>query len=110
MHNDKFLLRNSNNTTAVFDHGNRTIFHKNMRFIPWAIVVALFASAYAEAAPTTEETDWTKYPCVAGFVEDKPGVGTLDFYFPTDWADDVQSVSGVSVKVAQEITELIGVC
>ena len=52
----------------------------------------------------------TSYPCIAGFVEDAPGVGTLDFFFPSEFTEDIQSVSEVSVKVAEEITKSIGVC
>lgn len=48
--------------------------------------------------------------CIAGFVEDTPGKGTLDMYYPSRFAEDVQSISNVSIKVAQEITKNLGVC
>ena len=48
--------------------------------------------------------------CVAGYVETSPGKGTLDIYFPSDVAPDVQSIPDVSIKVAEEVSNQIGVC
>ena len=48
--------------------------------------------------------------CVAGYVETSPGKGTLDIYFPSDFSPDVQSIPDVSVKVAKEVSQDIGVC
>jgi hypothetical protein len=48
--------------------------------------------------------------CVAGFVEDTPGAGTLDIYFPSGFSPDVQSIKDVSIEVAKEVTEQLGAC
>ena len=48
--------------------------------------------------------------CVAGFVETTPGAGTLDIYFPSEFSPPVQSIEGVSIEVAQEISNEVGVC
>lgn len=48
--------------------------------------------------------------CVAGFVEDAPGEGTLDMYYPSRFAENIQSITNVPIKVAQEITDDLGVC
>ena len=48
--------------------------------------------------------------CVAGYVETSPGKGTLDIYFPSDVAPDVQSIPDVSIEVAEEVSKQIGVC
>ena len=48
--------------------------------------------------------------CVAGYVEDTPGKGTLDILFPTDFAPDVTSIKDVSIEVAQKVTEQLGTC
>ena len=48
--------------------------------------------------------------CIAGFVEDTPGKGTLDMYYPSRFSEEIQSIPGVSIKVAQEITDSLGVC
>ena len=48
--------------------------------------------------------------CVAGFVEDSPGKGTIDIFYSTNYAPDLQSIPNVSVETAQEVTEALGVC
>ena len=48
--------------------------------------------------------------CVAGYVETSPGKGTLDIYYPSDYAPDIQSIEDVSIEVAEEITAELGVC
>lgn len=48
--------------------------------------------------------------CVAGYVETSPGKGTIDIYFPSNVAPDVQSIPDVSIEVAQEVTQQIGAC
>ena len=48
--------------------------------------------------------------CVAGYVETSPGKGTLDIYFPTDFSPNIQSIEGVSIEVAKEVTEELGTC
>ena len=48
--------------------------------------------------------------CVAGYVEDTPGKGTLDLFFPSDVSPEIQSIPFVSIEVAQEVTRQIGVC
>ena len=55
---------------------------------------------------TDERTD----SCVAGYVEDTPGKGTLDILFPTEFAPDVTSIKDVSIEVAQKVTEQLGTC
>ena len=45
--------------------------------------------------------------CVAGFVEDTPGKGTIDIYTETI---GVESISNVTIKIAEEITQSIGNC
>ena len=48
--------------------------------------------------------------CVAGFVEDSPGKGTLDIFFVSNYAPALQSITDVSVETANEITDQLGVC
>ena len=48
--------------------------------------------------------------CVAGYVENSPGKGTLDIFFESDYAPDIQSIEDVSVEVAEEITAELGLC
>ena len=48
--------------------------------------------------------------CVAGFVEDSPGKGTLDIFYDTEFAPKLQSITDVSVETANEITDQLGVC
>ena len=59
---------------------------------------------------TTSIDDAPRNSCVAGYVEDSPGYGTLDIYADTEFSPKVQSISDVSVKVAKEITDDLGVC
>ena len=84
-----------------------------IKYIPWGLaLITLTACSSPKTTTSTTTTDesTTSYPCIAGFVEDAPGVGTLDFFFPSEFTEDIQSVSEVSVKVAEEITKSIGVC
>lgn len=48
--------------------------------------------------------------CVAGYVENSPGKGTLDIFYASDYAPDIQSIEGVSIEVAEEITAALGIC
>lgn len=48
--------------------------------------------------------------CVAGYVENSPGKGTLDIFYASDYAPDIQSIEGVSIEVAEEITAALGLC
>ena len=48
--------------------------------------------------------------CVAGYVEDSPGKGTLDIFYSSNYSPNLQSIPNVSVETAQEITEALGVC
>ena len=60
---------------------------------------------------TTTITDENPYgSCVAGFVEDSPGKGTLDILFPSDFTSDIQSIKEVSIEVAEEVTRQLGRC
>ena len=55
-------------------------------------------------------SDEPRTSCVAGYVENTPGKGTLDIYFPSEFSPDIQSIKDVSIEVAQEVTEQLGVC
>ena len=80
-----------------------------MKYLIFPLVFLLVA-----CTPTNPEaengSEKSSGMCVAGFVEDSPGKGTLDIYFPTEYALDVQSIEGVSIKVAEDITAELGVC
>ena len=52
-------------------------------------------------------TDSANTSCVAGYVEDTPGKGTIDIYTETI---GIESISGVTIKIAEEITQSIGNC
>ena len=84
-----------------------------IKYIPWTIAIAMLT---ASCSPTIENNSTTindkptSHSCVAGFVEDSPGYGTLDIFADTEFSTKVQSISDVSVKVAEEITEQLGVC
>ena len=72
---------------------------------------ALFAGCSKPQLTTTTITD--EKPdgmCVAGFVEDSPGKGTLDILYTSDYAPDIQTIPGVSIEVAEAITSELGVC
>ena len=58
----------------------------------------------------TQSLEKSSGSCVAGFVETSPGKGTLDIYFPSDFAPDVQSIENVSIEVAEEVSIQIGAC
>ena len=81
------------------------------KYIPWilAIITLSACSSPKETATTTDEPK-AHDMCIAGFVEDAPGVGTIDIFFPAKHSPDVQSISEVSVKVAKELTDELGVC
>ena len=76
--------------------------------------IALLAGALllTSCTQTKEEpvTEDNTEMCVAGYVEDKPGKGTIDIFFPSKIVPPIQSIADVSVEVAQEITEQIGLC
>lgn len=48
--------------------------------------------------------------CVAGFVENKPGYGTLDIYTSPRNVNEVTHIEDVSIETAKEITEDMGEC
>tara|TARA_R110002012_G_scaffold222330_1_gene394164 strand:- start:632 stop:886 length:255 start_codon:yes stop_codon:yes gene_type:complete len=45
--------------------------------------------------------------CVAGYVEDTPGKGTLDIYTETI---GIETITDVSIEVAEQISDSIGNC
>ena len=59
---------------------------------------------------TSAISDEPAESCVAGYVEDSPGKGTLDIFFPTEFSPKVQSIEDVSIEVAKEVTEQLGTC
>ena len=59
---------------------------------------------------SVEDTRQRYEMCVAGYVETSPGKGTLDIFYVSDYAPDIQNIVNVSVKVAKEVTEMIGTC
>ena len=79
-------------------------------------ITALLVGAFllTSCTPTNPEAkDGSKKSggmCVAGFVEDSPGKGTLDIFFPSDFSPDVQSIEGVSIETAEKVTQDIGRC
>ena len=72
--------------------------------------VSLVACAGPQMTTTTITDEKPDGMCVAGFVEDSPGKGTLDLFYPSNYAPDVQSIEGVSIEVAEEITNQLGRC
>ena len=58
-----------------------------------------FASSFIDDSANTS--------CVAGYVEDTPGKGTLDIYTETI---GIESISNVSIEVADDISNSIGTC
>jgi len=83
-----------------------------IQFTSALLICGAFFLASCTPRNTSGENSSTKSSesCVAGFVETSPGKGTLDIYFPTDFAPDVQSIPDVSVTVAEEVSNQIGVC
>ena len=71
-----------------------------------AFLLASCTSSITGSGIINERTD----SCVAGYVEDTPGKGTLDILFPTEFAPDVTSIKDVSIEVAQKVTEQLGTC
>ena len=70
----------------------------------------LLTSCGSDKLTTTTPTDEPRTMCVAGYVEDSPGKGTLDIFAPTEYSPKVQSIPEVSVTVAEEITAELGLC
>ena len=73
-------------------------------------LVTLVACAGPQMTTTTLTDEKPDRMCVAGFVEDSPGKGTLDIFYASNYAPDVQSIEGVSIEVAEEITNQLGRC
>ena len=82
-------------------------------------IALLFGGAFLLASCTPKSntditasaiSDEPSSSCVAGYVEDTPGKGTLDIYFPSEFSPNIQSIKNVSIEVAQEVTEQLGVC
>jgi hypothetical protein len=80
-----------------------------MKYAIALIATCLLASCSNQTTESTATTSNSDF-CVAGYVEDEPGAGTLDIYFDTEFADKVQSITGVSVEVADEVTNFLGRC
>lgn len=78
--------------------------------LAFVIVVSLgFLSSCAKEEPiTTISTE--NISCVAGFVENKPGYGTLDIYTSSGSVNEVTHIEDVSIETAKEITEDMGEC
>ena len=72
-----------------------------------AILVVLTSPNVNDDFATNFIDDSTNTSCVAGYVEDTPGKGTLDVYTETI---GIESISGVTIKIAEEITQSIGNC
>ena len=73
-------------------------------------LVTLVACTGPELTTTTITDEKPDGMCVAGFVENSPGKGTLDLFYASKYAPDLQSIEGVSIEVAEEITQQLGVC
>ena len=83
--------------------------------LPTKIIVGITAITLAACAGPniTSNTLTDEKPddmCVAGFVEDSPGKGTLDIFYANNYSPDIQSIPGVSIEVAEAITSELGVC
>ena len=74
---------------------------------------ALLAGAFliTSCTPTKPEAEYDSKKsgdiCVAGFVEDTPGKGTLDIYTKTI---GIESISNVSIEIAKDIAANLGAC
>ena len=75
--------------------------------IPFALLLASCSINDDFASSTID--DQPDGMCVAGFVEDSPGKGTLDIFFVSNYAPALQSITDVSVETANEITDQLGV-
>ena len=79
-------------------------------------ITALLVGAFllTSCTPTKPEaqndSEKSSDMCVAGFVEDSPGKGTIDIFFSSEYAPNVQSIEGVSIETAKEVTTELGVC
>lgn len=72
-----------------------------------AILVVLTSPHVNDDFATNFIDDSANTSCVAGYVEDTPGKGTIDIYTETI---GIESISGVTIKIAEEITQSIGNC
>ena len=72
-----------------------------------AILVVLTSPNVNDDFATNFIDNSTNTSCVAGYVEDTPGKGTIDIYTATV---GIESISEVSTKIAEEITQSIGTC
>ena len=72
-----------------------------------AILVVLTSPHVNDDFATNFIDDSVNTSCVAGYVEDTPGKGTIDIYTETI---GVESISNVTIKIAEEITQSIGNC
>ena len=76
-------------------------------------ITALLVGAFliTSCTPTKSETEYDSKKsgdiCVAGFVEDTPGKGTIDIYTKTI---GIESISNVSIEIAKDIATNLGVC
>ena len=80
-----------------------------MKYLIFPLVLLLVSCTPKETVVETT-SEKSSGMCVAGFVEDTPGAGTLDIYFPSEFSPDVQSIEGVSIEIAREIAVEIGAC
>ena len=70
--------------------------------------LVILTSPYVNDDFATQFIDHTaNTSCVAGYVEDTPGKGTIDIYTETI---GIESISNISIKIAEEITQSIGNC
>ena len=72
-----------------------------------AILVVLTSPKVNDNFATNFIDDTPRTMCVAGYVEDTPGKGTIDVYTETI---GIESISNISIKIAEEITQSIGNC
>ena len=66
----------------------------------------LLTSCGSSKLSATTIDDQPRTMCVAGYVEDSPGKGTLDVYS----YGEVSTISNISVTVAKEIAKELGTC
>ena len=72
-----------------------------------ATLVLLTSCKVNDRFATSVIDDSANTSCVAGYVEDTPGKGTLDIYTETI---GIESISNVSIEVADDISNSIGTC
>ena len=81
-------------------------FFYTMKNLTTAITVILFPLLFSTLFLYATKSHAAYDHCVAGLVEDSPGVSTIDIYSH----GEITSISNVSVKVAKEIAKELGSC